>query len=110
MEFGIRVDDEARQVHGPHGTAALTAKECDLLLALMRSHGAVVTRHHLLTQVWNLPAGRPRGTARSLDVHIATLRAKLGASSGTGPGSARIDTVRGTGYRLVPAALEPRHS
>ena len=49
-------------------------------------------RDRLLTEVWH--TSWP-GTSRTLDVHMATLRAKVGAA-------ARIETIRGVGYRIVP--------
>ncbi|GAA3599569.1 hypothetical protein GCM10022223_13770 [Kineosporia mesophila] len=100
VDFGIRIDPDTRQIHGPAGTVTLTAKECDLLTALMRRQGGVVTRQNLMEEVWDVTWV---GASRTLDVHIATLRGKLGASSGTTDTSTRIDTLRGTGYRLVPA-------
>jgi len=96
----LQIDPITRCLRGPGGTAALTAKECDLLTALMRAHGGVVSRQHLLAEAWGGTRTLTRvGASRSLDVHIATLRGKLGASGGRD--GHRIDTVRGIGYRLV---------
>ena len=67
---------------------ALTATEFDLLLHLMRTPDRVFTREQLLAAVWGYTASA--GT-RTVDVHIAQLRAKLGADS-------PIRTVRGVGY------------
>ncbi|GAB6897144.1 response regulator transcription factor [Kineosporia succinea] len=105
VDFGIRLEADTRCIHGPAATVALTAKECDLLGALMRSQGAVVTRQDLMAEVWDITWV---GASRTLDVHIATLRGKLAASVGHVSSDregacTRIDTVRGTGYRLVPA-------
>jgi DNA-binding response OmpR family regulator len=69
----------------------LTRKEFALLAALARHGGAVVAREDLLTIVWETTWA---GSSRTLDVHIATLRAKLGR-----PGL--VQTVRGVGYRLA---------
>lgn len=88
---GLRLDPDTSQIHGPAGTTRLTTKERDLLLALIREPGHVVSRQNLLQALWDVTRA---GTARALDVHIATLRSKLAASSG--PDGARIDTVRGT--------------
>ncbi|GAA2098587.1 MULTISPECIES: response regulator transcription factor [Brevibacterium] len=68
----------------------LTAKEFSLLAALVRGTGRTVPRDELILEVWGTvwPS-----TARSLEVHLSALRAKLG-------GSERIETVRGVGYRL----------
>jgi len=99
--FGIRVDSHTRQLHGPAGSSTLTAKEHDLLIALLAAAGAVVSRQHLLDVGWHNESARSGGSARSLDVHIATLRGKLRASAGAR--STRIVTVRGIGYRIGTA-------
>lgn len=91
-DTGIRLDPETRQIHGPAGTATLTGKEYALLDALISAHGAVVSRQELLTAAWDTTWV---GASRALDVHIATLRTKLGTTTDT-----RIHTVRGAGYRL----------
>jgi DNA-binding response OmpR family regulator len=69
----------------------LTATEFELLAYLMERPGRVVTRDQLLSAVWGYAAAA--GT-RTVDVHVAQLRAKLG------PGCP-IETVRGVGYRLA---------
>lgn len=71
--------------------AELTRKEFDLLLQLMQSAGSVLTRDLLLETVWGYDFG---GETRTVDVHIRTLRQKLG------DGGACIETVRGVGYRF----------
>ena len=68
----------------------LTATEFDLLAFLMRRPGRVFAREQLLSEVWGYST--PAGT-RTVDVHIAQLRGKLGAA---GP----IRTVRGVGYSV----------
>ena len=69
---------------------ALTRKEFDLLGALARRPGTVVTREQLLADVWQTTwAGNPH----TVEVHVASLRGKLGD-----PGF--VQTVRGVGYRL----------
>jgi two-component system alkaline phosphatase synthesis response regulator PhoP len=69
----------------------LTLKEFDLLRTLMTAPGTVFTRDRLLSEIW----GRDYdGETRTVDVHIRTLRTKLGASGD------RIETVRGVGYRM----------
>jgi DNA-binding response OmpR family regulator len=73
----------------------LTRKEFDLLAALAARPGGVCTRDHLLDQVWQESWEAP---SRTLDVHVAALRAKLGEVSGGG--SVVIETLRGVGYRL----------
>jgi DNA-binding response OmpR family regulator len=70
----------------------LTATEFDLLRHLLSRPGQVFTREQLLSAVWGYAA--PAGT-RTVDVHIAALRAKLGAAS-------PIRTLRGVGYTAGP--------
>ena len=70
---------------------SLTAKEFSLLCLLAENEGKVLTRAYLMDQVWDLGC-EPEN--RTLDVHIRSLRAKLGACG------AVIETVRGVGYRL----------
>ena len=69
----------------------LTYKEFELLRQLLDAKGRVLTREVLMDRVWDLAAEREN---RTLDVHIRTLRAKLG------PAGAYVETVRGVGYRL----------
>jgi DNA-binding response OmpR family regulator len=85
---GIRLDVDRRRVHAGDEEVSLTATEFDLLAHLMRVPGRVFSREQLLSAVWGYPAGA--GT-RTVDVHVAQLRAKLGPG---GP----IRTVRGVGY------------
>jgi len=68
----------------------LTLKEYELLAALMKEKGKVISREELLSRVWGYDF---TGESRTLDVHIRTLRAKLGESGNI------IETVRGVGYR-----------
>lgn len=79
---------------------SLTLKEFDLLRALMRNEGRVLTRAQLLEDVWGITYV---GETRTVDVHIQTLRQKLArACEGT---DALITTVRGVGYSLkAPSA------
>jgi two-component system alkaline phosphatase synthesis response regulator PhoP len=70
---------------------ALTLKEFELLRFLMENRGVAFTREKLLERVWDLGYG---GGTRTVDVHIQTLRQKLGAPGGM------IETVRGVGYRF----------
>ena len=70
---------------------ALTLKEYDLLKLFMEHVGLVFTRDQLLSSVWDQDYS---GETRTVDVHIGTLRTKLGES-----GEA-IHTVRGVGYRF----------
>jgi len=69
----------------------LTLKEFKLLEYLMANDGIVLTRDQLLLQVWGYEFD---GESRTVDVHVRTLRAKLGACG------EYIETVRGVGYRI----------
>ena len=71
----------------------LTLKEFELLRTLMRHPGMVFTRDQLLSDIWGMDYD---GETRTVDVHIRTLRQKLGDQGNL------IGTVRGVGYRLEP--------
>jgi len=92
------VDVAARRVTVAGRPVALTLKEFDLLAALARAPGCTIDRQRLLLDVWHsdYPA-----LSRTLDVHIATLRAKLGRPE-------LVETVRGVGYRLAAPDASPR--
>ncbi|QFZ17050.1 response regulator transcription factor [Saccharothrix syringae] len=89
----VRLDGDRRRVWAGDGEVALTSTEFDLLAHLMRSPGRVFGREQLLSAVWGYAA--VAGT-RTVDVHVAQLRAKLGAHS-------PIRTVRGVGYSVEGA-------
>nr|WP_007514472.1 MULTISPECIES: response regulator transcription factor [Pseudofrankia] len=84
----VELDLDRRLVRAGGAAVALTATEFDLLAALLTRPGLVFTRERLLSQVWGYQAAA--GT-RTVDVHVAQVRAKLGAAS-------PIRTVRGVGY------------
>ena len=86
----LRVDERARQVHVDGEEVELTPKEFELLLALARDPGVVVSRRRLLEDVWQTTW---YGSTKTIDVHVAALRRKLGDPS-------LIETVRGVGFRL----------
>lgn len=69
----------------------LTRKEFEVLCLLMEHQGMVMTRGQLLDKVWGYGFD---GESRTVDVHIRTLRQKLGAEG------SRIETVRGIGYKI----------
>jgi DNA-binding response OmpR family regulator len=87
----VRLDRAARTVEVGGAAVRLRTLEFELLTALLEQAGRVVTRDELLERVWGLTF--PGGT-RTVDVHVAQLRKKLGR-----PGL--IATVRGSGYRVV---------
>jgi two-component system, OmpR family, response regulator RegX3 len=72
------------------GDLALTAKEFDLLALLASDAGRVLTRQEILEAVWD---AHWYGPTKTLGVHVASLRRKLGDPS-------VIETVRGVGFRL----------
>ena len=84
----VTVDPARRKVTAAGHEVALTSTEFDLLLHLVRKPGRVYPREQLLSEVWGYAAAA--GT-RTVDVHVAQLRAKLGDAS-------PIRTVRGVGY------------
>ncbi len=69
----------------------LTLKEYELLLMFMKNIGLVFTREQLLSSIWGAEFA---GETRTVDVHIGTLRTKLG------PYGKYIETIRGVGYRM----------
>lgn len=99
-EFGaLRIDPARRRVSAGDRVFTLTATEFDLLAYLLSSPGRVFTREQLLSRVWGQA---DYASGRTVDVHIAQLRAKLGDDS-------PITTVRGVGYGTDdPPPAEPR--
>jgi len=87
----ISLDIPSRRVMVGVVEAALTPKEYDLLLMLMRRAGTVVGRDELMREVWQTEW---LGATKTLDMHVSTLRRKLGEAG------SRITTVRGVGFRL----------
>ena len=88
----LYISDARHQVEVSGVPVELTYKEF-LLLQLLASHqGIVMSRERLMEQVWGIGAEKEN---RTLDVHIRTLRAKLGAAG------SYIQTVRGIGYRFA---------
>ncbi|MGD3110268.1 response regulator transcription factor [Streptomyces sp. YGL11-2] len=91
----VTVELPTRQVSVAGAVVPLTRKEFDLLALLAQRPGVVFRREQIISEVWRTSW---EGTGRTLEVHIASLRAKLRMP-------ALIETVRGVGYRLVvPAA------
>ena len=91
---GLTIDERARRATLDGGELDLTPKEFDLLTAIARDPGAAVSRRRLLEEVWETTW---YGSAKTIDVHVASLRRKLGD-----PGW--IETVRGVGFRLRTTA------
>ena len=91
----LRIDLGARRVWAADQELELTRKEFDLLARLARDAGRVVTRESLMSDVWDL---NWFGSTKTLDVHIAWLRRKLGDDPVR---PTYIHTVRGVGFRLA---------
>ncbi len=94
----LRIDQGRREVTLDGRPVHLTPTEFDLLRALARYPGLVLTRAQLIAQVWGEAF---YGEQRVVDVHIGHLRQKLEALGGQG----LIVTVRGVGYRLEDRLL-----
>ena len=88
---GLELDLEGCAAYVDGARSALTRKEYLLLRTLMERPGRVFTRGQLLEAVWGTDH---MGETRTVDVHIATLRTKLGEYG------RQIETVRGLGYRM----------
>lgn len=88
---GLRMDVTGHIVTADGTRMSLTLKEFELLRLFLSSPGRVFSREHLLEQVWGTDY---IGESRTVDVHIATLRTKLGRCGDY------IRTVRGVGYRM----------
>jgi two-component system, OmpR family, response regulator RegX3 len=99
---GLEIDEGARVVMLDGEPLMLTRKEFDLLLELARHAGKVVRREDLMARVWDV---NWFGSTKTLDVHIRSLRKKLGDD----PAAPRfIETVRGVGFRFAaPEVGEP---
>lgn len=92
LRIGRITIDDARHIVLVDGKGVtLTLKEYDLLLFLAQNGGFAFSREQLLSRIWGYDYG---GGTRTVDVHIQTLRQKLGAAGG------QIETVRGVGYRM----------
>ena len=90
---GISVNRKTREVVSSGRSVELTLKEFELLVYLLENQSRVVTRDELLNRIWGYEYD---GETRTLDMHIRTLRQKLGEECG-----ACIKTVRGVGYRMI---------
>jgi DNA-binding response OmpR family regulator len=89
----VRLDLDARRCVTDAEEVALTRGEFDLLATFLRHPGRIQTREQLLERVWD----DAEITERTVDVHVAALRRKLGRA-------VRIATLRGVGHRLEPGA------
>ena len=87
----IFLDDEKHMVYVKDVSCSLTFKEYELLKLLLHNAGIVVTREIILERVWGIDF---EGESRTLDMHIRTLRQKLGEAG------SMIRTVRNVGYMI----------
>ena len=90
----VTLDGEKRMVYVDGKSIELTYKEFELLKLLMKNHGIVISRDVIMERVWDSSF---EGESRTIDVHVRTLRQKLG------DGGALIKTIRNVGY-MVDAA------
>lgn len=90
---GLEIDFDGRTVHVLQEQVELTLKEFELLKYLVQHKGKAVSRQELLNQIWGYDFV---GESRTLDVHINSLRRKLGD-----PYNTWIQVIRGVGYRFV---------
>ena len=88
---GLTIDRRAHKAFVDGKEMLLTIKEYDLLLLLMENSGAAFTREQLLEHIWDMAYD---GGTRTVDVHVQTLRTKMGRCG------QMIETVRGVGYRF----------
>ena len=96
----LSVDRQAREVRLGGAAIELSPKEFDLLSLLAERLGEVVTKRELLAEVWRQPYG---GGDRTVDVHLSSLRRKLGE---TAREPRFLQTVHGVGVKLVDPDAE----
>ena len=95
LELGnLRIDTAARRASLDDEELALRTKELDVLVLLTSEAGKAVTRERLMSEVWD---AHWHGSTKTLDVHIASIRRKLGEQPGE---PSCITTLRGVGYRF----------
>lgn len=92
---GVEIDLGRRLVTLDGRPVPLTRKEFDVLAVLVRADGTAVARERIIVEVWHTTYD---GMSRTLDVHVANLRGKLGRAGSV------VRTVRGVGYRLASDA------
>ena len=89
----LQVDPGSHTVTVEGEEVSLTQKEFELLCLLLKNRGQVLSRERLISEVWGYSFA---GESRTVDVHVRTLRQKLGAAGSC------IETVRGYGYKIGP--------
>ena len=98
---GLTLDHAKREVRSMGETVELTYKEYELLYYLMLNAGLALSREKIIRAVWGYDF---EGESRTVDMHIKTLRQKLGASG------SRIKTIRNVGYKLLNSESGIRNS
>lgn len=88
----LKIDENQHTVFINQQQIFLTVKEFDLLALLIKNQGNVLTREQLLEHIWDISADVE---SRTVDVHIRTLRQKLGEAGNS------IETIRGVGYKFI---------
>ncbi len=88
----IKINEKHHTVFVGEKQVFLTVKEFDLLALLIENKGNVLTREQLLNSIWKIDADIE---SRTVDVHVRTLRQKIGDENGE-----IIETVRGIGYKI----------
>ncbi len=88
----LKIDENQHTVFIHNRQLFLTVKEFDLLVLLIKNRGNVLTREMLLEHIWDISADIE---SRTVDVHIRTLRQKLGDAGNA------IETIRGVGYKFI---------
>lgn len=88
---GLTIDVKKHEVTVEGEPVSLTLKEFELLKRMMKNLGIVLTRDQLLEDIWGYDFD---GETRTVDVHVRTLRQKLGKAGEL------IETVRGVGYKM----------
>jgi DNA-binding response OmpR family regulator len=99
---GVELDPETRRVWRDGSEIRLSRKEFDLLHALIRRPGQIVTRDQLMMEVWHTTFWT---SAKTIDVHLGWLRRKLGDDPRD---PSLITTIRGQGLRFEP--IDPHAS
>lgn len=87
----LKIDENQHTVFFDEQQLFLTVKEFDLLVLLVKNRGNVLSREQLLEHIWDISADVE---SRTVDVHIRTLRQKLGDAGNA------IETIRGVGYKF----------
>lgn len=92
VQGGLTVSTVSHEVKVDGAPVSLTYKEFELLCLLFENRGAVLSRDKILSEVWGYDFD---GENRTVDVHVRTLRKKLGTAADI------IETVRGVGYKIA---------